>query len=168
MSRISKKQFDLVISKIAGEDVVPLANFLKTRKDISEFEIAEKIGAEINSTRNMLYRLDQANLVTSNRKKDEKKGWYIYYWSFRTEMVADLARQIRENKIKKLKEKLDKEVKRVMFLCENECVALDFDQALDFKFMCPECGLIMNHKENGKEYVEAIRCKIKDLEKGMI
>lgn len=164
MVRVSKKKFEWVVSKIAGEDVVPLAKFLKNKTDVSEFEIAERIGAEINATRNMLYRLNQANLVSSTRRRDEEKGWYIYYWSFKPEMIVGLDRQIKKTKLDELKEKLDKETNGIMFLCDNKCLAIDFDQALNFNFRCPECGLVVNQKENCKKYVDTLKCRIRDLE----
>ena len=168
MVRISKKKFEWVVSKVAGEDVVPLARFLKNKRDVSEFELADEIGAEINITRNMLYRLHQANLVTSIRRKDEEKGWYIYYWSFKAERIPLLVKQIKRSKLRELKDKLNRETNGVLFLCRNECVVLDFDQALNFNFRCPECGLVMNHKENCKEHVNTLRCKIKNLEEEIV
>ena len=164
MARVSKKQFEWVVRKVAGEDVIPLAWFLKNKKDVSEFELAEEMGEEVNTTRNKLYRLNQANLVTSIRKKDEEKGWYIYYWSLKHERMPLLIKHIKRSRLNELKDKLDKEINSILFLCNNECVVLDFDQALNFNFMCPECGCVMNQKENCKKYVNTLKCKIKTLE----
>lgn len=168
MVRILKKQLKSVISMVAGEDAVPLAMFLKNKQDVSEFEIAESIGTGINTARSMLYKLHQENLVFSTRRIDEEKGWYIYYWSFRPEMIPKLSRQIKFSKLKELKDKLHKETNCVRFLCSNECVVLEFDHATNFDFRCPECGTVMNYKTNSEKYVNSLKIKIRTLEKEII
>src|SRR4030042_6687243 len=107
MVRVSRKQFEWVVRNVAGEDVIPLAWLLKNKKNISEFELAEEIGEEVNTTRNKLYRLDQVNLAPSIRKKDEEKGWYIYYWSLKYERIPLLIKYIKKSRLNELKEKLD-------------------------------------------------------------
>ena len=63
-----------VIQTIAGEDVTELVLYLKGKKNVSEFVIAEDLEKEINAVRNMLYRLLHAKLVSFTRKKDKQKG----------------------------------------------------------------------------------------------
>ena len=62
--KLSNKIIEEVVSEVAGEDVVPLVKALKNRKNVSEFKLAENIKEEVNRTRNMLYRLYDANLVS--------------------------------------------------------------------------------------------------------
>ena len=62
--KIDNKVIDGVISEVAGEDVIKLVRYLKDKKNISEFQIADSIDHEINKTRNMLYRLFDVNLVS--------------------------------------------------------------------------------------------------------
>ncbi len=66
----------------------------------------EKIKYEINVTRNMLYRLYHANLVSFIRKKDKKKGWYIYYWTFNQKRIKDLIKDIKKQRFERLVERL--------------------------------------------------------------
>lgn len=77
--KLTPKLIESVVGEVAGPDVIPLVKALKNKKNVSEFVIADEIDIEINATRNMLYRLYNANLVSFTRKKDKKKGWYIYY-----------------------------------------------------------------------------------------
>ena len=81
---------EFVISDVAGEDVVPLVQSLKNKKNVSEFKLAENINKEVNVARNMLYRLYDHNLVSFIRRKDKKKGWYIYYWTFNLKKIRTL------------------------------------------------------------------------------
>ena len=136
--KISGRLIDDVVSEIAGEDVIPLVRILKTRKNISEFKLAEGITKDINPTRNMLYRLYNANLVSFIRKKDKQKGWYIYYWTFNFRRIKHLVADIKKKRVDKLRDRLAREQSSSFFICKNRCIRLDFDQAMNFHFKCPD------------------------------
>ena len=161
--RLSNKIIEATIVDVAGEDVLPLVKFLGNKKNISEFKIADSIKKEINQTRNMLYRLHEANLVSFIRKKDKKKGWYIYYWTFRPKMIRHLIVTLRKENLAKLKDRLAREKSSHFFICQNKCIRLDFDQAMNFEFKCPECGEIMNQEDN-LENIRLIEEEIKNIE----
>ncbi len=161
--RLSNKIIEATIVEVAGEDVLPIVYFLKNKKNISEFKIAEAIKKEINKTRNMLYRLHEANLVSFIRKKDKKKGWYIYYWTFKPKMIKYIVISLKKEKLIKLNDRLEREKSSHFFICQNKCIRLDFDQAMTFEFKCPECGEIMN-QENNLENINLIEEEIKKIE----
>jgi len=159
---LSNKIIEATIADVAGEDVLPIVHFLKNKKNISEFKIAEVIKKEINATRNMLYRLQEANLVSFIRKKDKKKGWYIYYWTFKPKMIKHIVISLKKEKLAKLKDRLKRERSSHFFICQNKCIRLDFDQAMNFEFKCPECGEIMNQEDN-LENIRVIEEEIKNI-----
>ena len=160
--RLSNKIIEATIAEVAGEDVLPIVHFLKNKKNISEFKIAEAIKKEINKTRNMLYRLHEANLVSFIRKKDKKKGWYIYYWTFKPKMIKHIIISLKKEKLAKLMDRITREKSSHFFICQNKCIRLDFDQAMNFEFKCPECGEIMNQEDN-LENIRLIEEEIKNI-----
>ncbi len=162
--RLSNKIIEATIVEVAGEDVLPIVHFLKNKKNISEFKIAEAIKKEINATRNMLYRMQEANLVSFIRKKDKKKGWYIYYWTFKPKMIKHIVTNLKKEKLSKLKDRISREKSNHFFICQNKCIRLDFEQAMNFEFKCPECGEIMNQEDN-KENIRLIEEEIKKIKK---
>lgn len=164
MIKITPKVVKEVISTVAGADVVPLVKVLKGKKNVSEFQLAEDIGQEINLTRNMLYRLHNANLVSFTRKKDKKKGWYIYYWTFNHPRVKDLIKGLKKKRLDILQERVKREKSIHFFMCENKCIRLEFEQATEFNFKCPECGILLNQEDNTK-LVKELEKELKDLEK---
>ena len=164
--KLSSKIIESVVSEVSGEDVILLVRYLKNKKNISEFKIAEAIGREVNETRNMLYRLYDANLVSFIRRKDKKKGLYIYYWTFNPKRIRFLVTDLKKKKLERLRERLQRERAENFFLCENRCIRLDFEQATDFGFKCPECGELLDHEDNSKK-IEEIEDQIKELEKEM-
>jgi transcription initiation factor TFIIE subunit alpha len=166
---ISKKQKiteDLikhVVTELVGEEAIPIIFYLRGKKQISEFIIAEELDLEIHFTRNLLYRLLEFNIVSFIRKKDRIKGWYICYWDFNEHMVPYLAEKIRLSKIAKLKDRLEKEQKFEFYMCRNACTRMPFEKSMEFNFKCPECGELMHEQDNArtKQFIEE---QIKELE----
>lgn len=164
--RVTEKVKDDVVSSVAGADVIPLVKALKNQKNVSEFKLAEDIKQEINTTRNMLYRLYNSNLVSFTRKKDKKKGWYIYYWTFNPNRIKFLASDLKKKRLSKLKERIEREKNGNFFICENRCIRMDFEQATDFEYKCPECGCLLSQEDNSKK-IKEIEKEIKQLEKDL-
>ena len=162
--KITNKILEEVAAEVAGEDVLPLVRALYKKKDVSEFKVAEKIGKEVNQARNMLYRLYDSNLVSFTRRKDKKKGWYIYYWTLKPAGIKPLLKNIREKQLDGLKDKLKKESESQFYICATKCVRLDFEKATEFEFKCPECGEIMN-QENNASKIAGLKKDIVKIEK---
>ncbi len=152
--KASDKLLAEVVTEVAGENVLKLVKALKNKKNVSEFKLADAIDQEINITRNMLYRLYDHNLVSFVRKKDKKKGWYIYYWTFNPKRIKELVANLKKIKIERLKERLQREKTTNFYTCANKCIRLDFDQATEFEYKCPECGEILNQEDNNKKIAE--------------
>lgn len=148
--RISKKLIAEVTGEAVGEDVVDLAQSLNGRNDVSEFLLAKEQGVDINTVRNMLYRLHNHNLVSFIKKKDYQKGWYVYYWTLNKQRMVELVDVIKENRIKFLQRRLSREREHIFFMCCNKCTRLDFDKATDVEFRCPECSSILVEQDNTK------------------
>lgn len=171
-----------VVAEVAGRDVVPLVRALKQRSNVSEFTLAEAIKCEINATRNMLYRLQENNLVTFTRKKDKKKGWYIYYWTFNSPRVKELLMNLKKAKLDKLQERLNREKATQFYVCYQQerledgttkrgaiSMRLDFDTAVSYGFRCPESGQLLELEDNAdrirqlEQEIETIKKEIADL-----
>lgn len=162
--KTSTELINSIVGEVAGEDVIPLVKALKNKKNVSEFRLALQIKTEINMTRNMLYRLFDHNLVSFIRRKDKKKGWYIYYWTFNPKRIKGITFNLRRKRLEKLKERLNRENSGQFYICQEKCIRLDFEQASNFEFKCPECGRLLN-LDNNSEKIEQIQKEIKILEK---
>ena len=162
--KLSNKLVEDVVRDVAGEDVIPLVKLLKNKKNVSEFNLAESIELEINITRNMLYRLYHANLVSFIRRKDKKKGWYIYYWTFKIKQIKHLAVNLKKERLERLRDRLSREKESSFFICPSSCMRLDFEKAVGFEFKCPECATIMQQESN-EDKITSLEEEIKVLEK---
>jgi transcription initiation factor TFIIE subunit alpha len=161
--KLTNKLAEDVIAEAAGADTVELVNAIKNKKNISEFKIAELIKMDVNIVRNMLYRLYNVNLISFVRRKDKQKGWYIYYWTFNPKRIRHLYYDLRKKKLEKLRDRLTREKANFFFSCDNKCMRVDFDQATEFEYKCPECGHLMNQEDNAQKISE-IEQEIKRLE----
>lgn len=163
--RITDKMIEKIVVEAVGEDAMPVVKFLKDKKNISEFIIAEKTKVEIHQVRNALYRMHSLNLAVYKRKKDSKKGYYISYWTFNKKKISDVAEKLQGEKLEKLKMRLtrEEENKGIFFLCPNACARLDFDNATELDFKCPECGFLLTQQDNAKT-IDHLKSRIRELE----
>ncbi len=161
--KVSVKLVEDVVAEVAGGDTVELVRAIKNKKNISEFKIAEMLQLDVNIVRNMLYRLYDNNLISFVRRKDKKKGWYIYYWTFNPKRIKQLYIDVRKKKLDKLKDRLAREKANYFFSCASRCMRVDFDQATEFEYKCPECGQLMSQEDNSQK-INEIEDEIKRLE----
>ncbi len=161
--KVTDEMIEEVVTELVGEDAVPIVNFLEGKSSVSEFIVAEELDMEIHEARKLLYKLLEENLVYFKRKKDKVKGWYICYWDLNTEAFPHEAEKIRADRIEELKERLQNEKETTYYMCNNACMRLSFEKAMELDFKCPECGEIMEEKDNERT-VEFLKEKINDLE----
>ncbi|MFH1212191.1 MAG: hypothetical protein V1659_04680 [Candidatus Woesearchaeota archaeon] len=159
---MTKKLIKEVVSELVGEEALPIIFFLKDRTMTSEFVVAEELDIEIHQIRNILYRLLEHNIVTFIRKKDKIKGWYICYWDFNENIIPYLSKKLNDEKIKSLKDRLDKESENNFFMCRSACTRMDFEKAMEFQFKCPECGQLMHEQDNART-IQFLQERIREL-----
>jgi transcription initiation factor TFIIE subunit alpha len=159
--RINQKKVDEVVLSILGEEGASFIKYLYGKQNVSEFELANKTKKDIKVVRKMLYALNNHNLVGFTRKKDKEKGWYIYYWTLIPDNVMYLYVKRRRELLVKLKSSIEDE-NELFFICQNRCVRLNFDQAMEFEFHCPECGELVLQDE--KQDIERIKKQIGEIE----
>lgn len=164
--RLTKNLIFDVISEVVGDDVLHLVKLLDPKRDISEIRLAKKIGVEVNIVRGMLYRLHYNNLVCFSKRKDMKTGWYVYHWYLNAKRIKDMFKRVKLDKLTKLKVRLDREENEQFFHCYDKCIRLNFDQAIDFKYQCPECGELLEI-ENNDHRIDKLKSQIIVLEQDL-
>ncbi len=162
--RLTKKKIEQVISGILGEEGFPLLKQLLGKENVSEFDLAKKINKDIKIVRKMLYLLYNHNLISFNRKKDKQKGWYIYYWTLIPNNIKFSYHKSKINLLNRLKNRLQEENKEIFFICDSQCIRLNFDKSMDYEFHCPDCGELLTQDDNKKK-IQEIEKKIKEIEK---
>ncbi len=160
--RLTPKKIEEIMISVLGEAGLPLIKELTGRENVSEFELATKTKKDIKVVRKMLYLLYNQNLISFTRKKDKQKGWYIYYWTLLPESIKFNYFKRKKELLERLQQRLEEENQEIFFICPNNCIRLNFDQAVDFEFHCPECGELIAQDEN-KGRIEKINKEIAHL-----
>jgi transcription factor E len=134
--------------QVAGIQSVKIVELLFDKKDVNEFLIAKKLGLTINQTRNILYKLSNIGMISSIRKKDKRKGWYIYFWTLDVEKALEIVITKLEEEIGQLnKQLLSKKTKR-FYVCKTCNIEVSEENALLCSFACTECGDVFDLSDN--------------------
>ncbi len=167
MMKLSQEQVETFVGDFAGKDVIPLVRILKKRKNVSEFKLAERMKLGINQVRNMLYRMNEYNLVSSTRKKDKKKGWYIYYWTFNDREAITLLQYHTQKSLENSRERLAHEDQEQYYLCKVDKLRFSGANAMEYDFRCPECNRLLE-AENKPKVLASLKRDITQFEENLI
>jgi len=155
-----------MIEELAGASSVPIISLLEGKKDVNEFLIAKKMDMTINQIRNILYKLSAEGLVSFVRKKDKKKGWYIYFWTL--DSLKSLAKIEASliGEIEKLRELLKVRETKEFYICKTCNIEVVHEKALEEDFTCEECASPYEISDNSKiirELSTRINRKLREL-----
>jgi len=129
-----------LVEEMAGEGTGRIVEILFGKKDVNEFTIAKKMELTINQVRNILYKLSAEGLVSFIRKKDKRKGWYIYYWTLKTEKCLVKLEQSLISKIQQLEKTLENRETKRYYVCKTCDIEVNEEKALENGFTCEECA----------------------------
>lgn len=161
--KITQKHIEDMIIEIAGKEGLSIYKVLKDKKNVNEFDITKKTNLSIQQIRNIIYKFDYYNLISSNRKKDRKKGWYIYFYTLNKKQVEDIVLLLKKRKIEQLKKHLDRESKHEFYSCPNKCVRVTIENAMEHNFMCPECNSLLEPEDKEKNITKVTK-QLKEIE----
>ncbi|RLG71079.1 MAG: hypothetical protein DRO04_00570 [Candidatus Iainarchaeum archaeon] len=164
-SLISLKIVRDYLYRLGGEDAVKLVEIVLKKKQATDEEINKKLKhLRITEVRALLNRLHFYGITYYSKKKDMRSGWYSYTWKIRSNRIAELILAECNEKINKLKEKLEVEADRDLFICNNKCDLVPFEIAAEYRFRCPICGGAMNIMDS-KTRSQEIKKELKKMEK---
>ena len=147
---MDKKLVKEAFVEVAGKQAETLVDFLDVKKYMNEFLIAKKLDLPINQTRNVLYKINEYGLVSSTRKKDKKKGWYTYSWKIEELKCLEFLKNLILKKMDQLKNQIKNRESKEFYVCERCHVEFNEENALIHDFTCPECGNLLERKDNTK------------------
>lgn len=137
-----------LVEEMAGLDTGRIVDILFGKKDVNEFLIAKKMELTINQVRNILYKLSADGLVSFIRKKDKRKGWYIYYWTLKTEKCLVKLEQSLARKIENLNGILESRETKRFYICKQCGIEVGEEKALEHGFSCEECAEVYELSDN--------------------
>jgi len=153
-----------LVMRLAGKGAEPIVDILFGKKNVNEFKIADKLKLTINQTRNILYRLVDAGIIDSTRKKDKKKGWYTYFWTIDIYKALKASETLKMQEIGTFKNLLKNREMKNFYFCESDSIEMSEETALNHDFSCPECGQLLQPVPREKKMKE-ISLRIDSLNK---
>ncbi len=157
-----------VASLLGEEDAVKIVRSLAKLREATDDVIANDSGVRLNVVRKVLYKLYDKTLVSCTRVRDEKTGWYIFYWKLQPDQLDAFIRSRKKRTLDKLRPRLEYEKSHSFFVC-SKCgnVRLPFEEAIESAFRCPKCGGQFVESENSK-IVDELSNMIQKLETEML
>ncbi|MFH1358358.1 MAG: hypothetical protein ABIH37_00550 [archaeon] len=163
----SQKQIKLlkvIIEDLINKQSVEIIDLLAGKKDVNEFTIAKNLNLTINQTRNILYKLSDFGLVSFNRKKDKRKGWYIYFWTLNSFQALDLLEENLKKKLEVLENNIKNRRDGRHYVCNTCSIEINEETALLNDFVCSECDEVYELSDD-TEVIQDLEKKIFKLKK---
>ncbi|MDD5191733.1 MAG: hypothetical protein PHH54_03595 [Candidatus Nanoarchaeia archaeon] len=137
-----------IVEILTNKQSAMIVDLLIGKKDVNEFLIAKKLGLTINQTRNILYKLSDFGLVSFIRKKDKRKGWYIYFWTLNITKSLDLLEQKLREELGRHEVQLKSRKEKRYYLCKTCNIEVTEEGALLNDFICSECEEVYQLSDN--------------------
>lgn len=152
-----------VVHVVAGSHAVPIVEIMYLKENVNEFLIAKKLNLTINQARNILYRLSDEGMVHFTRKKDTKNGgWYTYFWTLDTVKSLRRLREKLAAHSEELRGELHKRQSMRYYYSPTADREYSEEKALEYDFICPETGEVMELKDTS-DRVDEIERALEDL-----
>ncbi|NMC08699.1 MAG: hypothetical protein GYA24_26045 [Candidatus Lokiarchaeota archaeon] len=119
-------------------------------KEITDQELAEMLGEDINTTRKNLYKLLDYNLVTYRRTRDKSNGWIVFFFRANFGGYENILIERNNKQIENWRNLLEYEKENIWYACDAGCTRVIFDKATEMGFRCPQCESLLNFKDNNQ------------------
>lgn len=153
-----------IVETLINKQSAPIIDLLIDKKNVNEFLIAKKLKLTINQTRNILYKLSDFGLVSFIRKKDKRKGWYIYFWTLNTFQSLKLLEENMKKELEGLELQLKNRNEKRYYVCNTCSIEIGEESALLNNYVCPECEEVYTLSQN-QELITNLEKKIQKLKK---
>ncbi|MDG6244333.1 MAG: transcription factor [Methanolobus sp.] len=151
------------IVRLVGEDGLQMIENMP-EGEVTDEQISQATGILLNIVRRTLFILNENKLAVCRRERDSSSGWLTYLWTLD---MTDIGPQlIKEKKrlVKNLRTRLSFEEENVFYSCPEGCTRLNFNEATECEFLCPDCGEDMMYEDNSA-FIKKIENRLAFLNK---
>jgi len=153
-----------VTNLFGGEEAVTVVKSLRKLGEGTDETITNDCAVRLNTVRKVLYKLYDHGLVSCTRVRDEKTGWFIFYWRLQPDQLDAFIRSRKKRTLDKLKQRLDYERNHTFFVCKTDSeIRVTFEEGMESSFKCGKCGNQLESIENAQE-VTVLENKIERIE----
>lgn len=163
-SLLEREDAKELIYRLSGEEGITALKLLPHKGEpANEFDVAEKLNIKINSLRNTLYKLYEFKIVSFAKQRDNKKGWYIYFWKINLKQLIYLLIREKEGRIEQLQNEISRNENNQFFRCDTCGMEFDYLQAMENNFVCPSCEKSLSAM-NKSDFVGMLKKEVSSLE----
>lgn len=107
--------------------------------EVTDEEIAEDIGVDVNAVRRVLIILSENNLADYRRVRDEDSGWLTYYWTYQYQRIPSQLEDYMVRLYEELKKREEYEMNNQFYVCPMCRRQYSFEDSVELQFNCPQC-----------------------------
>ena len=156
-----------IAKDLGDEDLQKVVNVMLYVNEITDEELSQKVDLKLNKVRKVLYKLHENHLAGYRRIRHPEKPLYIYFWKLYPNKIPQYLISKKIEVLNKLKASLEYEENNLFFVCPiNNDHRYNFNDAMEFQFICPECEKPLEALDNSI-IKEILRNKIKELKKDL-
>jgi len=153
-----------IANLFGGEEAVTIVKSLKKLGEGTDETVANDCSVRLNTIRKVLYKLYDHGLVSCTRVRDEKTGWFIFYWRLQPDQLDAFIRSRKKRILDRLKVRLDYERNHTFFVCKTDSeIRITFEEAMESSFKCSKCGKQLEGLDNAAD-VTLLESRIQRLE----
>ncbi|MCD6458430.1 MAG: transcription factor E [Thermoproteales archaeon] len=141
-----KQLAENIYGPVAGK----IIELLIKKGEATDEEIAKYTDIGINDARRLLNFLFEANLVKYRRIRDEKIGWFTYFWRITDDPIDKVIHHRVIKVIEKLRKRLEYETSSTFYICPHCRRRYTFEEATENMFQCFECNKVLEPYDNSK------------------
>ncbi len=119
--------------EIGGENTINIIR--EFDRDMSDDELAKKIGIKPSEVRVVLNRLHNRGVFAYTRVRDRDSGWYSYIWKMDEGRLKDVGGAVAMEETTQAAGK-----EGYVCACCSQQKVMDFSEAVDARFRCGSCG----------------------------
>ncbi|HEV8359550.1 MAG TPA: transcription initiation factor E subunit alpha [Candidatus Thermoplasmatota archaeon] len=155
------------IEQTSGPHGLDVAKLLEELGEATDTDIAERLSEKPSHVRKVLYDLYEARIAEYYQKKDKETGWQTFHWKLNLENALRTMDLHKRRRLEELEAKLKVEEESQYFACVNHPLArLNFDQATEVGFRCPECSGVLE-AEDKRAMIAALRREVDEARKAL-
>jgi len=153
----------MLSEKIFGRKARMIMEYLIEKGEATDEQVAKHFNIDVNEARRILNDLFEERLLRYRRARDEKIGWYIYFWRVTEENPVVILEARRRRALSILRQRLEYEKNNTFYICPKCERKYTFDEAIDNSFRCIECGSLLEPLDNSK-IIKTLEEAIRKLE----
>lgn len=151
-----------VVRDRIGEDELTILEELVERGPTTDTVLAEALDTRTSTIRRALYQLYEERIADYEENRDREKGWLTFVWDYTPHEAMRALNDARKEAVREIEAEIEEAQEKELFACEMGHARLEFADAMDVDFHCPECEGMLE-REDRQERVASLEDQLNGL-----